>query len=311
MSSIAIIGELNLDFIVTGVTALPRLGEELIVTGMELTLGSSSAILACQLARLGDDVRFLSKVGGDEFGRRALAFLEEKRVPTESIAVIPKMASGLTISIVVGTDRAMLTQLGTIEEMRWEEVDWSRLEGCRHLHISSYYLQRNLRPDIGRIFARAREMGMTTSLDTGWPSGEEDYVAHLHEAWSHTDVFLPNESEAVRLSGQAEVESALDYLAARIPTVVVKLGPEGAMAKQGDQVVRRPGFVIEVVDTTGAGDCFNGGFLHGHLSGMDLESSLDLGNACGALSVRTIGGATGQATLEEAWEFVRTAPRRE
>ena len=131
MPSIAIIGELNLDFIVTGAPALPRLGEELIVQGMDLTLGSSSAILACQLARLGDDVLFRSKVGGDEFGRRALAFLQEKSVPTETVTVIPDMASGLTISIVVGTERAMLTQLGTIEEMRWEDVDWGKLKDCR------------------------------------------------------------------------------------------------------------------------------------------------------------------------------------
>jgi sugar/nucleoside kinase (ribokinase family) len=168
MPSIAIIGELNLDFIVTGAPALPQLGEEVIVGDMTLTLGSSSAILACQLAKLGDDVVFVSKAGSDDFGRRALAFLTEKGVPAESVQVIPSMSSGLTISIAVGSERAMLTQLGTIEEMRAQDVDWERLRGCRHLHISSYSLQSNLRPDVGRIFAEAHRRGMT-SLDTAGP----------------------------------------------------------------------------------------------------------------------------------------------
>lgn len=309
MSSVAIVGELNLDFIVTGVPALPQLGEELIVGGMDLTLGSSSAILACQLAKLGDEVRFVSKVGGDEFGRRALSFLSEKGVPTDLVTVIPEMSSGLTISIVLGTERAMLTQLGTIEEMRWEDVNWERLEGCRHLHISSYYLQRNLRPDVGRIFAEARRRGMTTSLDTGWPSTGA-YEGELLEVWPYVDVFLPNEAEAMEFTGRRNVESALAALSARIFTVVVKLGPEGAIARRRGQIVRSPGFVIDVVDTTGAGDSFNGGFLHGYLAGMELDDCLDLANACGANSARGIGGTTTQVNLEQAREFIRRTPRQ-
>jgi len=309
VASIAIIGELNLDLIVTGAPGLPQLGEELIVEGLDLTLGSSSAILACQLAKLGDEVLFISKVGGDDFGRRALDFLREKGVPTGSVAVVPEMASGLTISVPIGTERAMLTQLGTIEEMRWEDIDWARLEGYRHLHISSYYLQRNLRPDIGRIFVAARRRGMTTSLDTGWPS-DGAYRGELTEVWPHVDIFLPNEAEAMEFTGQPTVEAALSVLSEHVPTVAVKLGPDGAMAKQGTQEARRPGFVIDVVDTTGAGDSFNGGFLHGYLTGMDLGDCLDLGNACGAMSVLGVGGTTTQATREQAMDFIRATPRR-
>jgi sugar/nucleoside kinase (ribokinase family) len=97
---------------------------------------------------------------------------------------------------------------------------------------------------------------------------------------------------------------------ARIFTVVVKLGPNGSIARRRGQVVRSPGYQVEVVDTTGAGDSFNGGFLHGYLAGMDLGACLDLGNACGALSARGIGGTTTQATLQEAEKFILTAPRR-
>jgi len=308
MSSIAIIGELNLDLIVTGAPRLPEPGEELIVEEMELTLGSSSAIIACQFARLGDDVLFISKVGRDDFGRRALELLRAKGVSTEAVAVDDSLETGLTISVVVAGDRAMLTHMGCIPEMRWGDVDFSLLGGRQHLHISSFYLQRSLRPDIGRIFEKARRMGLTTSLDTGWPSqGETD--GDLEGVWSHLDAFLPNEREATHLSGKPAIEEALAWLAERVPTVVVKRGPEGAIARRGEEVVRRRTFAVDVVDTTGAGDSFNAGFLHAYLEGKDLAECLDLGNACGALSTREVGGTSSQPTLEEAMGFLRIAAR--
>ena len=306
MSSIVIIGELNLDFIITGAPRLPEPGEEVIVLGMEMTLGSSSAILAAQLARLGDDVLFISKVGADEFGSKALESLREKGVSTDGVTVAPSLPTGLTVSIAVGTERAMLTQLGCIEEMRWEDVSFERLRGRRHLHMSSFYLQRNLRPDIGRIFARAREMGLTTSFDTGWPT-DDDIDGNLEAVWPHVDVFLPNEAEAQRLTGTDAVDDAMGILAGRVPTVVIKLGPKGAVARSGGETAMHSGFAIDVVETTGAGDSFNGGFLHGYLAGWSLGDSLALGNACGALSVRAVGGTTSQATLDEALEFARIA----
>ena len=307
--SIAIIGELNLDLIVTGAPRLPESGEEIIVGGMELTLGSSSAIMACQFAGLGDDILFISKVGGDDFGRRALDFLRAKRVPTDAIAVDDSLATGLTISVALDSERAQLTAMGCIQEMRFDDVDFSLLRGRRHLHVSSFYLQRNLRPDVAPIFARAKDMGLTTSLDTGWPH-EGESTRDPDPVYPHLDVFLPNEAEAMLLSGTATVEDALAALAERVPTVAVKLGPEGAIAQRGGEVARRDAFAVDVVDTTGAGNSFNAGFLHAYLGGMDLADSLDLGNACGALSTRAPGGTASQPTLEEAMQFLHTAPRR-
>jgi sugar/nucleoside kinase (ribokinase family) len=309
MPSIALIGELNLDLIVTGAARLPRPGEELLVSGMELTLGSSSAILASQLSLLGDEVLFLSKVGGDDFGRRALEFLHTRGIPTNAVTVDESIATGLTISIALGDERAQITRLGCIEEMRYGDIDFGLLQGCRHLHISSFYLQRNLRPDIARIFERARRMGLTTSLDTGWP--HEGQSTHDPDpVYPHLDLFLPNEAEAMLLSGTATVEDALTALAQRVPTVVIKLGPEGAVARRGSEVVQSRAFAVDVVDTTGAGDSFNAGFLHGWLAGRELARCLDLGNACGALSTRGPGGTASQPALSAAEEFLRAARRR-
>lgn len=309
MASVCVIGEINLDLIVLGAERFPRPGEELIVDEMVLTLGSSSAILACQLARLGDDVLFISKTGDDNLGRIALDFLREKGVPTDAIIVDRKLSSGLTTSVALAGDRAMMTVMGCIEELRYDEVDFELLRGRKHLHLSSFYLQRGLRPDVWRVFQRAHEMGLTTSFDTGWPSSAEVNGA-LEKVWPHVDAFLPNEAEVVALSGQPDLGSGLGWLAERVPLVVAKLGADGAMARRGSEVVRRAAFAVAVVETTGAGDSFNGGFVHGYLAGMELGECLDLGNACGALSTRAPGGTTSQATLTEAMEFVRTANRR-
>lgn len=309
MSSIAIIGELNLDLIVTGASRLPRLGEEVIVEGMELTLGSSSAITVAQLARLGDDVLFVSKVGDDDFGRRALEFLREKGISTRAVAVEKGLATGLTISVAVGSERGQLTILGSIQAMQYEDVDFEVLRDRKHLHISSFFLQRKLRPDIARIFERAHEMGLTTSLDTGWPHEGED-VGELDGVWPHVDVFFPNEAEAMLVTRAERLEDAVEALAKLVPVVVVKLGPEGAMVRRGKDEVRRRAFAIDVVDTTGAGDSFNAGFLHGYLEGWEMGDTLDLGNACGALSAGAVGGTTVQPTLGEAKEFIATAVPR-
>jgi sugar/nucleoside kinase (ribokinase family) len=310
MSSIAIIGELNLDLIVTGASRLPRLGEEVIVEGMGLTLGSSSAITVAQLARLGDDVLFVSKVGDDDFGRRALEFVREKGISTRAVAVEKGLATGLTISVAVGSERGQLTVLGSIEAMQYEDVDFELLRDRKHLHISSFFLQRKLRPDIARIFERAHEMGLTTSLDTGWPHEGED-VGELDGVWPHVDVFFPNEAEAMLVTRSERLEDAVEALAKLVRVGVVKLGPEGAMVRRGGDEVRRRAFAIDVVDTTGAGDSFNAGFLHGYLEGWEMGDTLDLGLACGALSTRGPGGTTTQPTLEEALGFVRSAGRRE
>jgi len=309
MAAVAVIGEVNLDLIVLGAERFPRPGEELIAGEMVLTLGSSSAIIACQMAKLGDDVLFVSKTGEDNLGRIALDFLRRKGVPTDAIIIDRSLPSGLTISVALAGDRAMMTAMGCIGELRYGDINFELLRGRRHLHMSSFYLQRGLWRDVWRIFQRAHGMGLTTSFDTGWPSSAE-VSGDLEKAWPHVDLFLPNEAEVVALSGCSDVDSATVWFAERVPTVAVKLGAEGAMARRGSEVVRRSAFEVEVVETTGAGDSFNGGFVHAWLEGLDLGDCLDLGNACGALSTRAPGGTTSQAALGEAMEFARAAARR-
>jgi sugar/nucleoside kinase (ribokinase family) len=307
---IAVIGELNLDLIVTSPTGLPEAGKEKLLSNMHLVLGSSSAISASQFARLGNEVFFSSVVGDDNFGRRALTALQALGVITDTVVVDPSQRTGLTISIVAEGDRAQITYAGCILEMCYDRIDWDAIRTCDHLHIGSFFIQDKLRPDCPRIFKQAKEMGLTTSLDTGWDVSDE-WDGGLQETLDYTDVFLPNEMESPRVAGCDTPEEALEILSKRVSVIVVKLGKRGAMASAKGETVFRPGFVVNAIDTTGAGDSFDSGFLHSWLHGASLADCLDLGNATGALSTRAAGGTGSQATLAKAEAWIKTAQRRD
>ena len=116
------------------------------------------------------------------------------------------------------------------------------------------------------------------------------------------DIFAPNASEALQLTGAATVETALVQLSTLTPLVIVKCGADGVIAQTGADVARAPGISVDVFDTTGAGDCFNAGFLYGHLRGRPLETSLRCGNICGGLATTARGGAAAPSAAQvEEW----------
>jgi len=197
----------------------------------------------------------------------------------------------------------MLTYPGSIAALKAREINPSLIEQARHLHVASFFLQAGIKEDLPAIFAEAKRKGLTVSLDTGWDP-EERWNGTLQRALKYIDVFLPNESEALNITGETDVKAALLKLARRISIVVIKLGAAGAIAKAGDQVVEMDAFPIEVIDATGAGDSFDAGFIYGYLKGLPLAKSLRIGCACGALSTTKIGGIAGQPTLEELREFL-------
>src|SRR5690606_19939561 len=138
----------------------------------------------------------------------------------------------------------------------------------RHIHVGSFFLQRQLRPGLPRLFEEARKRGVTTSLDVGWDdSGNWDYG--IAEVLKFTDIFLPNDQEATRIAGMTTVEEALPILTRYAGQVVVKCGAEGAafMDKDAGEIVRQAGFKTKPVDTTGAGDSFNAGYIYASLQG--------------------------------------------
>ncbi len=300
---LVVVGELNADLILTG-EVTPQFGQaEKLIDDATLTLGSSSAIFACGAARLGLRVAFIGKIGDDEFGRYVKGQLEWRGIETSGVVVDKHIKTGLSVILSRGNDRAILTHLGSIAALRYEEIDQTFLTQARHLHLGSYFLLDALRPDIPRLFDQAHAYGLTVSLDTNYDPSER-WDGGLAETLARTDIFLPNAAELRAITGISAIEAALDVIIRQAPLVAVKLGPAGAMARHGEEIVQVNSLPVAVVDTTGAGDSFDAGFVYGYLAKWELARALRLGCVCGALSTQAAGGTAAQPTLAEALKIL-------
>ncbi len=295
-------GETNPDLILTG-NVTPEFGQvEKLMDNATLAIGSSSVIFACGAARLGLNVAFIGKCGDDVFGRFMLDEMQKRGVDVTHVIVVPDGVTGITISLNKGNDRAMLTHLGLIAELRAEDIADSLLARARHLHVASYFLQTNLQPDLPALFKRAHALGLSTSLDTNYDPTEK-WIG-FDELLSVTDVFLPNETEAKSLTGAENIEEAADRLKSKVEAVAIKLGKDGALGISKSPKIQVESIPVNVVDTVGAGDSFDAGFIYGYLNDWELKKSLRLACVCGALSTQAAGGTTAQPTLEEALKYV-------
>jgi len=295
---VVIAGEINVDLIFTGVPQLPQFGRETLAQSYSQCPGSSSMILAMGLAQLGNSVRFVGRCGNDSFGHFCIAALHDCGIDTRAIAANPDLRTGVTVAMSSHTDRALLTWPGAIAELSADDVTAAVLADAQHLHVSSYYLQTKLRPQLGTLFARAHAAGLSTSLDPG-SDPEQDWGRELIEVLRHVDVFLPNQSEACAITGARTPEDALRALDNGITRSVIKIGSRGAVTLEDGSAVSAPAYATQVIDTTGAGDSFNAGFLHAWLRDLPMPDCLRWGNACGALSTRGIGGTATQGTADE------------
>ena len=306
MKRVLVVGEINLDLILSNYQAFPALGREVLVEDVVSTLGSASAIFAVGLARLGTPVAFLGKVGADQAGEQCLQAMRAGGVDVSRVIKDAALKTGLTVSITSARERALVSYLGAIAALTGADVPDSAFSGFDHLHVSSYFLQQGLRPAIASLFARARERGLTTSLDPGFDPSER-WEADLRQALRSVDVFFPNEVELCALGGEAQPLDALQRLQNGRTLIVAKLGGAGCAAHEGAALVSVPAFPVETVDTTGAGDSFDAGFVHAWLQGKPLRECLRWGAACGALSTRGLGGTARQADRAEVEALLASA----
>lgn len=305
-----VVGEINPDVIVADPDPRPAFGQvERRVADIRLTIGSSSAITACGAARLGLRVAIVGVVGDDALGRFVVAAIAERGVDVGSVRIDPSLPTGASVVLSRGDDRAILTAEGAIGAVAASDVPPELLARARHLHVGGWFLQRSLWPDGARLFAAAHEAGLTTSVDPNWDPTER-WESGLRTVLPHLDVVLPNAIEASRIAGLASPEPAPAGVAlARMSVrgssasgalVVVKAGAMGAVAASADGVVTSTqAYPVEAIDSTGAGDSFDAGFLDAWLSGRPIAESVRRAAICGALSTRAVGGTEAQPTRHE------------
>ncbi len=295
---VLVVGELNVDILLNQVHGFPVVGQEILADQMTLTLGSSSAIFAANLASLGTGVSFCGIVGNDLFGTFIVEQLTDKGVDTSFVIKSGAYQTGLTMILNYDQDRANVTHCGAMEQLTISDVPLDKLAQFKHLHLSSFFLQKGLQKDIILLFKTAHELGLSTSLDIQWdPANTWDFP--YEECLSYIDFFLPNETELLNLTGTKLLGDAFTMLDAFANTIIVKRGVDGAIAYSNRNYTHASPYLhTQFVDAIGAGDSFNAGFIYSFLQGKSLQESLLFGNLAGAVNTTAAGGTAAFFNLD-------------
>ena len=297
---ILVAGDANLDLVLRG-DVVPRFGQaEQLLDGADLVLGSSAGICAAGLARLGVDTALVARVGADVFGDRTRGLLAAAGVDTAAVRVVDE-PTGISVILSAPHDRSILTLTGALSGVTAAEV-LAAAGGRSHVHFASYFLVPALAAALPEVLTELKARGVTTSLDTNWDPAER--WDGISECLPLLDLLLPNAAEAIALASAGgtrtdDAEDAARALAASGPIVVVKDGAAGGLAIVGERSLRAPGLVLDVIDTTGAGDSFDAGFLAAWTEHGDVQAALRWAAVAGSLSTRGAGGTGGQATRAE------------
>ena len=311
MTRILIAGELNADLVMSGLPSLPILGRELVGDDFQIVMGSSSAITGARLARLGAIVDFVGTIGDDDLGKFVVTSLSEFGVNTDHIDLIGER-TGVTIALTYAEDRALLTFPGTMTTYTGDNITSNLLANYSHIHVGSFFLQTALQPNLSRIFQSARQHGLTTSLDVGWdPNDQWADNPYLYKTLQHVDFFIPNDDETEAIIGKQKSYATLAERVAGM--VIVKRGKQGAVGYNKDgKVAEVSSFKVDVIDTTGAGDAFNAGFIYAHkVKNLNIKQSMTFASACGAQAVTNIGGASNAPDAETIEEIIASSNMNE
>lgn len=276
------IGRVYCDLVFTGAPRLPTFGTEVFAEGLTLDAGGGAAITAAWLAALGRPAflaAHLPSAPFDVFVRDALAgagvdlrFCAKGHEPQ------------VTVAITGEADRAFLTRrTGPVAPSPTPGA--LREAGIGHVHVGELATLR----EMPELIALARAADATLSLDCGWEDGQGPSAGLV----AGVDVFLPNDAEMASL-----VARGLPPRPA--PVTVIKRGADGATLLADGPPLHAKAVSAQIRDTTGAGDAFDAGFLHGWLDGRPAAGCLALATACGARAVAAVGGLAGAAALTSA-----------
>jgi sugar/nucleoside kinase (ribokinase family) len=308
---ILVVGDANVDLVLQG-DIVPRFGQaEQTLDRADLVLGGSACIMASGIAKLGIATSVVGVVGDDEFGAITRNALVAAGVETSALRVDHTVPTGISVILSAPDDRSILTLPGTVPLLSAAEVrDAVELTDPDHVHFASYFLQPVLARELPGLLTWLRQRGIRSSLDTNWDPDER--WSGLGDVLPLLDYLFPNLHElraiaaALGVSGTSGVvnpddETLARGLASRGPTVVVKAGADGGWSVTANgAVARAAGPAVDVVDTTGAGDSFDAGYLAAVLSGVgDEQTRLAWAATAGSLSTLGRGGTVAQPTRAE------------
>ena len=298
-----VVGSVYCDLIFFDLDGPPALGEEVRTDRFTLTPGGGGFITAAGLARLGVRTALRTYVGRDLLGRFQLEAMRRGGLDTSQARRHPTLGTAVSVVFSTRGDRGFLTYKGCAAETGTLLRTWTRasFRKARHVHFAG--IRPPFKPHL-RLLDALRDAGISTSLDIGWNPAVYGVPA-FREVLRRVTVFMPSWQDARWFTGRSTPDEALRALAELVALPVVKLGAEGAAALEGGRLVHVRPPRIDAVETTGAGDAFNAGFIWGRLHGEPLARCLLAGNVCGALSTRAPGGTAAFPTLRELQAALR------
>ena len=308
MPDVACLGILVADLIAKPVDAWPERGKLVLCDQTEMHTGGCAANTGVGLVKLGCEVGVLGKVGNDGFADFLVGRLQDYGCDCSGI-VRARDASTSCTFVMVHSDgeRSFIHNCGANGRLRPEDVNWDIVRASKILHLAGH----NLMPGFdggpaGSVMRRAKELGLTTCLDTAWDASGQ-WLTLVEPSLRHTDIALPSYEEARMITGRDDprdvAQVLLDF---GIRIVGLKMGIEGCYIRTAEgEEVRLPIYEVETVDATGAGDAFVAGFLRGVLEGWDIERTGRLANAVGSLCCTGIGTTQGIRGWDETLAFMR------
>lgn len=308
MADVVCIGILVADVVGKPVHEYPGRGKLVLVDQMELHSGGCAANTGVALAKIGVGTGIIGKVGDDGFGDFMIRVLERHGIDARGVVRDPEVAtSGTMVMVHPDGERSFIHYIGANAGLTEHDVDFSLLNGARILHIAGSFLMPAFDGEpTARVLRRAREMGITTTLDTAWDS-KGQWMSLLAPCLPYVDYALPSIEEARMVTGKHHPADVAKVLMDHgVKTVGLKMGEDGCYIRSADAEVRIPKFDVNAVDALGAGDCFVAGFLTGLINGWDLEKTGRLANAVGASCVMALGATTGVKGLEETLAFMES-----
>ena len=299
---IAIAGEVYVDHIFTDFDHVPLPGEEIFAEQYGREAGGGTVNTACALARLGHRVSLFGVFGKDEetwLRSRLGSFGVDAGNARSS-----ELPNALTVSMSTRSDRSFLSYAGANEALAeyitLPEI-FAALSESQHIHFAM-----PLELELAKLLLPAlRSAGCTLSIDPGW---RKDWFLNPDSlgVLRMVDLFFPNEGEAQLLTGATDTEQVLRACAAMgLEHTIVKLGPRGAASLRGNRFYKMIPPDVQVIDTTGAGDAFDAGFIDAWLSGADIEEQLRRACICGSLSTRARGALSALPSRQEILDVVQ------
>lgn len=296
MKKVLIIGNVNPDIVLIDVNEYPQMGQELWINDCKVVMGGGAGNCSIDLSKLGCSTYLLSKVGTDFFGKFLLEGFNKYNVNTQFVQVNEKIMTGMSIAITKKKERSFISFKDKQSHINFNNMSDNDLQRFSHVHLMGYN-KKNSNSYI-EFCKRVKALNISISADVGWDSTEK-WDSSILNFLKEVDIFIPNEVEAKNYSGKENKIDALDFLSNYVDTIVIKLGGNGCIAKSKGKFFKKSSFNVQTIDTIGAGDAFDSGFIYAYINGMDIEKCLDYANTCGAISTTLYGATDAFPTLEQ------------